>query len=135
MRSVALLDGDVHGGAAGVSDTAFYTEIDRYLARTSPPPEARAAVDFLRALSGWDYAAAVRASQPLVAKAVIGDLWLDPDLIRDGTTTAYMMQGDIARARAVYVMLAPFSRRSPTDLRTMLLEAYVRAARDSAKDP
>ena len=130
VQSMALMDADIHGGAAGVPDTAFYTEIDRYLKRTSPPPppEARAAVDFLRALSSWDYVAATRASKPLVAKAVIGDFWLDPDLIRDGATTSRVMLGDGAGAREVYIALAPFSRRSPTDLRTMLLESNVRAA-------
>ena len=131
VQSMALMDADIHGGAAGISDTAFYAEIDSYLRRTSPPAEGRAAVDFLRALSSWDYAGAVRASGPLVTSARRGDLWLDPDLLRDGATTAHVMQGDALGARDVYVSLAPFSRRSPTDLRTMLLEAYVRSAKDS----
>lgn len=130
VQSMALMDADIHGGAAGVSDTAFYGEVVRYLKRTSPPPppEVTAAVKFLRALSSWNFADADRVSRPLVAKAIIGDHWLDPDLLRDGATTARLLERDVAGAREVFVGLAPFSQRPPTDLRTMLLESNVRAA-------
>jgi predicted membrane-bound spermidine synthase len=124
---VSLMDGEVHGGAAGVPDSSFYGEVDRYLRRTAPPAEARAAVNFLRALSSWDFVAAKHASEPLVARALIGDPWLDPDLLRDGTTTAYLMSGDRLKAREIFVSLAPFSRRAAADLRNLLLQAQVSA--------
>lgn len=125
VQSVSLMDGEVHGGSAGVADSAFYREVNRYLRRTTPPNEARAAMDFLRALSSWDFAAATHASEPLVARALTGDLWLDPDVLRDGATTAYLMSGEPNRAREVFMALAPYSRRVASDLRNLLLQAQV----------
>lgn len=133
VQSMALMDADIHGGSAGVSDSNFYAEVDGYLKRTSPPPEAQASVDFLRALSSWNFSEADKASRPLVARAIIGDQWLDPDLLRDGATTARLMTRDAAGAREVFIGLAPFSRRPPTDLRSMLLEANVRAASEAVR--
>src|SRR6185503_2607749 len=57
-RAVAQMNVEIHGGSAGVADTAFFGLLDRYLKRTSPPAEARAAVEFLRGLAAWDFRAA-----------------------------------------------------------------------------
>jgi hypothetical protein len=89
------------------------------------PVEARAAIDFLRGLSEWDFERAAAASEPLIAAARAGVLWMDPDVLRDGAVTAHLQRGNIAAARAVFVVLAPYSRRAPNDLRTMLVESLM----------
>jgi hypothetical protein len=133
VQAIALMDADIHGGTAGVADTAFFASVDRYMRRTSAPAEARAAVDFLHALAAWDYANAVRASHALVGRAAGGDFWLAPDLLRDGATTARLMTGDTAGAREVFVALAPYSQRARTDLRSLVLESMLREASDSTR--
>ena len=132
VQAVSLMDGDIHGGSAGVADSAFYRDVDAYLRRTSPPPVARAAVEFMHALASWNFPAAQRASDTLIARARRGDHWLDPDLLRDGAVTARLMQGDVAGARGVFIVLTPFTRRPLTDLRSMLLESFVRPDADTA---
>ena len=132
VQAIALMDADIHGGTAGVADTAFYASLERYLRRTSPPAEARASVDFLRGLASWDYATAARASTLLTQDALRGDLWLGADLLRDGATTARIMVGDVSGARDVFVALAPYSQRPRTDLRSLVLESMLYAPSDSA---
>ena len=124
--AMALMEGDLHGGSAGVADSAFYRQVYAYVARAKAPADARASVDFLHALAVWDFAAAAKASAPLIAAAERGDLWLAPDLLRDGAVTAQLMQGNAPAARDVFVALAPYSQRAPSDLRTMVLEALIR---------
>jgi spermidine synthase len=132
-RAVSAVEYDLHGGAAGVADLAFYARIDRYLRRTSPPLEARASIEVLRGLATWDFAGASLAAEPLIAKAQRAELWLDPDLLRDGVVTARLMQQDLDGAGNAFRSLALFSRRSPADLRTLLLEALLNSAADSAR--
>ena len=55
-----------------------------------------------------------------------GDVWIAPDLLRDGATTAYLMRGDTAAARNAFRVLSLQTRRSPSDARTLLLEALLR---------
>ena len=88
--------------------------------------EARAAADFLHGLAVWDFAQASRASALLVAAAERGELWLAPDLLRDGAVTAQLMLGNATAARDIFVALAPLSQRESSDLRTMVLEAMIR---------
>lgn len=125
VRAVADVDLDLHGGAAGVADSAWYAGLHAYLRRTAPPPEARAAIEFLDGIAGWDYARAARASGPLVAAAQRRDYWIDPDLLLEGTVIAYLAGGDADRARASWRALRPHSFRSPSDLRLLLLESLV----------
>jgi hypothetical protein len=117
----------MHGGTAGVADSAFYAQVRAYLARAHPaaPVEAVAAVDFLHGVASWDFAEAARASDSLVAAAARRDLWLDPDLLRDGAVMAKLAVGDREGARRAYHVLAPFTARPVTDVRTQLLAAYL----------
>jgi spermidine synthase len=125
VEAMAIVDREIHGGTAGVADGAFYAELDRYMRTNGAPVEARAAIDFLRGLSEWDFERAAAASEPLIAAARAGVLWMDPDVLRDGAVTAHLQRGNIAAARAVFVVLAPYSRRAPNDLRTMLVESLM----------
>jgi hypothetical protein len=124
-RSFSVATGVRHGGMTGVIDTIYFRRIAAYLDRHRGPPEARAVVEFHRAILGWDYRAAAAAADPLIRAAVRGDLWIDPDFLRDGAVIAMLQIGDRAAARDAMRALEPRSARARTDLRSQLLLSYV----------
>jgi hypothetical protein len=118
------------GGSTGVADTALFAAAERVLARQSPPPEARAAIAFLRGLAGYDYAAVARASLPLIDAARRGDDWLPADLLRAGVVVAALRTHDVRGARAAMAVLTPRSSVGTSDVRTQLLWGWIeRSAR------
>lgn len=122
------------GGGLGVADTVFFGSVERALARQSPPPEARAATAFLRALAEYDYAAAARASVPLIEAARHGDDWLPADLVRSGAVVAALRTHDLPHARAAMAVLTPRSSLSTSDVRTQLLWGWIdRSAREEKR--
>jgi hypothetical protein len=124
------------GGSLGIADTALFTGAQRYLARQSAPAQARAAIDFLHGLAAQEYARVSSASIPLINAARRGDDWLTPDLLRDGAVVAALRTGDVRRARAAMVVLAPRSVRPRDDVRSLLLEAWIAdAGRQNAATP
>jgi len=125
VRSVAWIEAGVHGGMAGTVDAQFYASLYAYLDRVHAPMPARAAIDFLHGLATWDYAQAARAADPLLAEAAKGEVWLDPDQLRDGAVIAKLAIGDRTGARAAFRDLISGSARSVTDLRTRLLYSYI----------
>jgi hypothetical protein len=127
------IDRDRYGGTTGYADPEFYSQISRYLERHKAPPEVRAVVDFRHGVSGWDFAQAVKAAEPLEAAALAHKSWLPPDELRDGLVVARLMTGDVTGARRAFESLAPYSRRPDGDFRTALLAAYVEAKSDQGK--
>jgi hypothetical protein len=113
------------GGSRGVADSALFGAVERYLARQSPPSEARAAIAFLHGLAAQDFAEVTRAARPLIDAARQGNDWLAPDLLLDGSVVAALRQGDLRSARAAMVLLMPRSARTRDDVRVRLLEAWV----------
>ena len=116
------------GANAGVADTALYAAMRQFMIRERAPMEARAAVAFLHGLAAWDFAEASSAATPLLAAAARGDMWLDPDLLRDGAVVARLQTSDVRGARRALDALRARSTRSPNDVRVQLLDAWVRAA-------
>ena len=124
------------GGSMGIADTAYFDAVERALARQSPPPEARAAVDFLHGLAAHDFTRVARASVPLINAARRGDDWLAPDLVTDGAVVAGLRTGDVRGARAAMVALAARSIRPVNDVRQQLLGAWIAdAVRRNAATP
>ena len=135
VQTMSAMENDLHGGTAGIADTTFYADVKQFLLRTSPPSEAIASMTFLHGLAVWDFPAASRAAEPLIAAARRGDIWLDADLLRDGATTARLMIGDARGAREAFAGLALQSRRSPSDLRTLMIESLLDAANNPSAIP
>lgn len=131
VESAAYIEDGLHGGMAGVADSAFYASLRKYLAQTKPPVEARAAIDFLHGLAAWDFAEASRAADALLAAAAAGDMWLDPDMLRDGAVMAKLATGDRRVAREAFKLLIPRFSRSSTDLRTRRLDAFIADTTDA----
>jgi hypothetical protein len=125
VAAAAAMERTVHGGMAGVVDTAFYKSVYAYLDRTHAPPLARASVDFLHGMAAWDFAQASRAADAVVPAEAAGDVWLNGDQLRDGAVIAKLATGDRRGARSTFISLIARSDRSSTDFRTRLLWAYV----------
>jgi predicted membrane-bound spermidine synthase len=128
VSDAVAVEQDVHGGTAGVVDEEFYADVRRFLDRHSAPREARAVIDFLYGMSIWDFQAASAASDVLLKPAVDRTDWLDVDVLRDGAVVAKLRAGDTAGARRVMGALAARSDRGPEDMRSRLLDSYLRAA-------
>jgi hypothetical protein len=131
-QRMADIEHDRYGGTSGYADEAFYADIRRYLDQTRAPAPVRAVVDFRQAISAWDFPAAVRAAEPLIAAALDRRSWLPPDELRDGTVVARLMTRDIEGARRVFEALAPLSRRPNGDFRTALLSSYIQTAQEQS---
>ncbi|HEV2671321.1 MAG TPA: hypothetical protein VGU74_09525 [Gemmatimonadales bacterium] len=131
MRSLSLVEQDVHGTAQGTADEGFYAALERYVARNRLPLQARAAVDFLHGLAAWDFPRAAAAADRLLLDATLGEAWVPRDMYREGAVVAKLKIGDVVGARRLFnaVVQLPGGR---SGLRTRLLEAHLRAAEAAA---
>jgi predicted membrane-bound spermidine synthase len=125
FRTVTAVEQDLHGPAAGVADERFYGALLSYLARAHAPAIAVASAQLMHALAAWDFPAASRAADQVIADPSFGTGWLPPDMLRDGGVVAKLMTGDIAGARRIFDRL---TFAGQTDLRSRLLGAYLLAA-------
>jgi hypothetical protein len=125
FRTVVAVESDLHGPAAGVADEQFYGTLMRYLARTKAPDVTVASAQFMHALAAWDFPAASKAADRVMADPTLGTGWVPPDMLRDGGVVAKLMIGDVAGARRLYNRL---TFAGAVDLRSRLLGAYLLAA-------
>jgi hypothetical protein len=100
ISDVVAADADLHSGTAGVVDTAFFRAIRSYAARARAPQQARHALDFLHGIGAWDWAEAAAAAKALYASND-SIAWLPPDLMRNGSATAFIVTRDTAAAKDV----------------------------------
>jgi hypothetical protein len=125
VRQFAEASQLVDGGMSGVVDTGFFGRVNDYVRKHRAPPEVRATVAFMHGVAAWDYREAAQAGDALIRAAVKGDVWIDPDYLRDGAVMAFLEQGDRAAARDAYAALQRWSARPPDDLRNQLLRSYI----------
>ena len=125
FRTVTTVEADLHGPAAGVADEKFYGALQRYLARAHAPDVAVASAELVHALAVWDFPAASRAADKVMADPSFGTGWVPPDMLREGGVVAKLMTGDIAGARRMFDRLTSAGQ---TDLRSRILGAYLQAA-------
>jgi hypothetical protein len=129
---------DVHGGAAGTADEAFYGPLLAYMKAAKAPPEAIAAIGFNRALASWDWRR-VRATGDTLMNVYPAPGWIPIDLLNDGMVVASLRLGDPVGARRAAKTLAPYVARDARSLRSQLLEAYLleaeRAGATASRQP
>jgi hypothetical protein len=113
-------------GTAGVPDDSFYADVQTVLDKFKAPAPVRDAIAFRRGLASWNFAAAAAAADRLKEVAVREHRWILPDELRDGAVMAKLNLGDAVGARRDFEALARFSTRKPGDLRSQLLNAYIR---------
>lgn len=121
-------EGDLHGGTAGVADSAFYARTFAYLGAAGAPDEARATLHFVHGLAAYDWGEANAAAKALRDDVARGDRWVDAELLLDGSVVAGLRAGDVAGARQALTQLRGLVRRRTEDVRDALLDAWVRAA-------
>jgi spermidine synthase len=123
-----------NNGTAGVSDDSLYSEFRKTLDRFNAPQPARDVIAFRHGLASWNFAEAAAAADRLKPVAIQQHRWIPADELRDGAVFARLHLGDVAGARRDLESLAPFSTRRPGDLRSQLLEAYVRMKEGRQED-
>lgn len=126
MKTVILVERDIHGTSAGAADERFYGSLFDFLRATAAPAGAVAAAHFMHGLASWDFVEAAKASEVLLSEAQVGRTWLGADLVREGTVVSKLLTGDVKGARRAYDSLTP--ENGGTDLRWRLLDAHLRAA-------
>jgi predicted membrane-bound spermidine synthase len=140
------VEGELHGGTAGVVDTAFYGRLFAYLDAARAPAEVRAAIAFFHGLAAYDFAQAADAADVLVSALARNDQWVRPHVLHDGAVVSAIRLGDAARATRLLAATAKGAERSRTDLRSELYASWIaRVARagdarrapssDSARPP
>jgi predicted membrane-bound spermidine synthase len=129
LADAIAVDSDIHGGTSGVADDRFYGELFAYTKRFGAPPRITTAVQFMRAVSAWDWAAAdTIGDRVLELGSRLPGLAVSGDLLRDGLVLANLHVGDIEGARRAFNVLLSHGTRSRNDLRTQLLDAWIRRA-------
>jgi hypothetical protein len=98
------------------------------MTRHSAPEPARDVVAFRQGMASWNFSKAIAAADRLMPLAMNQHRWISADELRDGKVVAHLNMGDAGAARKSLNSLAKFSTRAPSDLRSLLLEAYVEAA-------
>ena len=122
ITSVANADEEMHGGTAGVADTAFFGRLKRFAARTAAPAEARTSLDFLEAIGTWNWPLAAVSAKALMA-STDSVTWLPDVLVRNAGAVAFIKVRDYEGAKEV---LRHFAKRTNDDsFRDRLLGAYI----------
>jgi len=131
LEQASTIDRLRNGGTAGVADEEFYADLKRYMDRFKAPQVARDVVTFRHAVASWRFAEAAEAGERLLPVVTSQRRWIGADELRDGLVLAKLHLRDGAGAQRRFYQLAPLSTRSPADLRSQLLEAYVTTAAQS----
>lgn len=122
LTAVGDVDEDIHGGTAGVVDTAFFARIREFTTRTSAPTEVRAAIDFLHGIGSWNWPETVVSARALMASRDT-QAWLPDEFIRNGAAVAFIKLRDYEGARDV---LRKYGRTTADDpFRERLIASYL----------
>ena len=125
VRDMIIVEQELHAGTTGVADSAFYAAIRSFAMRHDAPAGARLAIDFAEGLAKWDFAAASRAADGLLPFAMERRTWYELNALRTGAVVAKLRTGDPAGARRYMVEMGKLGANPPSDMRMMLLNAYL----------
>jgi predicted membrane-bound spermidine synthase len=126
LANFNVVDQDRNTGTAGYLDEGLYGAAFAFMDRHDAPPMVREVLVFRRGLATWDFAAASEAAWALLeGGAHLRGLIVSDDLL-DGGVVAMLLSGDVERARLLYRSLVGSRRRSPGDVRSRLVAAYLR---------
>ena len=119
---------DLHGGTAGVADSAFYARTFAYLNAAGAPPEAQAALHLVHGLAVYNWGEANSAATLLREGVARGDRWVDAETLLDGSVVAALRAGEVAGAQQAFTQMEALVQRRSDDVRDALLAAWVDAA-------
>ncbi|MES2124669.1 MAG: spermidine synthase [Gemmatimonadota bacterium] len=118
-----------HLGTAGWVDSTLWHEATDFAERHQAPRRARAVLKFRRGVQSWDAAATLEAARQLADTLSVTQGWIGGEELQDGAVVAALRQGDRNLAAQWYFRLSGYSGRDPGDLRSMILRAWIAAAR------
>ncbi|MFQ5535932.1 MAG: fused MFS/spermidine synthase [Gemmatimonadota bacterium] len=119
---------ELHWTTAGWADEEFYGQVFSFLARTDAPAPVRAAVHLRHGMATWDFSEAAEAADLLLEEADEGRWWARPTALLDASVLTYLKTGRPDRARRAFRALAGRVGREADNLRTLLLQAWIREA-------
>jgi spermidine synthase len=131
LQEVIGADEDLHSGTAGVVHEPFFRAVYTALQRHDAPSDISRSVEFLHAITRWDWDAAAGVAPGLIESTLHGADLLPADLLLAGVVTARLRLGDPAGARRDHDRLLPFSRRPANDVNSRLLEAWIELAEEA----
>lgn len=120
-----------HGGLAGVADSTFFADAAAAAVRWNAPGPVQAVIAFRHAVQAWDAPAALAAADKLRTGGIMGRL-IPFDELRDGAIVMALRTGDFEVAERWLYELSVSSPRASDDLRSLLLDAWVRRAAERA---
>jgi hypothetical protein len=112
-------------------DGLFFSLAEAHARRLAAPEPVLASIGLAHALARDDRQAASASARVLLAEARAGRLWLPADDLLDGAVLPLALDGWAGEAGEAYATLVSSSARPATDLRLILLNAYIERARDS----
>jgi spermidine synthase len=128
LEDMRVAEANYHGGLRGHADADFFREIQEFLERVDAPEVARDVVAFRQGLATWDFDAAAQAGDRLYSAVFDGEGFLPVDEYLDGIVIAKLHRGDATAARRIFDSLVTACRRPRSDLRLLLLDAYISQA-------
>jgi predicted membrane-bound spermidine synthase len=128
LRDMLRAEHEIHGGTAGVADEEFYAAVTAFAEEHAAPLGARQAIRFAHASARWDFASASHLADTLVLAALQRHTWYDVNDLRAAAIVAKLRMNDAPGARRVRDMLDAIGLKPKHNLRSMLLDAYIRRA-------
>ena len=129
FQRFTLVEGVLHGRAAGWSDATFYDGVWDYLAEHGAPAAVRESVALLEGLRTLDLSRASSAADALSLTDPEVFQLLPPSIVLDAAVAAYLGVGDASKARAALNAQLPRSGRPSDDIRNLVLGALVEEPR------
>jgi hypothetical protein len=83
-------------------------------------------VAFRELMARRNYREAAAPLSLLLDEARAKRYWVEPDLLREGAVLVLLAGEDPKGARAAFDLLMPVAQQGPADVRTRLLDAYIR---------
>lgn len=123
----------IDGGNAGVIDSAYFAMLEGYMTRTNAPAGPRTAVAFMKAVSSWNWPSAAAMSDSLLLFERRRTPWMGAEMLRAGGVVSHLQVGDAVGARRLFDFLTPGLRMGTGDMRTLLLDSWIRAAEERQK--
>jgi predicted membrane-bound spermidine synthase len=122
VEHVIASDAELHGGTAGVVDSAFFVTLRRFAANAGAPAEARASVDFMHGIGSWNWPEVVAAAGVLQTSTdSIG--WVPDPLLRNGLVIAHIKLRNYTAAREALRVFA--QRTSEDEFRERIISSYL----------
>jgi spermidine synthase len=115
----------LHAGTAGVVDETFFQLANAFADKHAAPAPVRAAIRFRHGVGTWSWPEVREAAPKLFGPALAGAHFIPPDELRAGIVMALVDAGAVDDARVAFERLEPFSQLAPTDLRVLLLVAWI----------